>query len=100
MNIENTEKWVIHCMKGIQSFKLSDHEALLGAQNIWSNILVNAYDAYAKDNAEDIKPFDTILEIELDKLMGTLAIIRALMDDHRAKQRGENVIPFPSSVKQ
>jgi hypothetical protein len=98
MTIENTEKWVMHCMSALKTLKLSDHEALLGAQNIWSNILVNSYEAYTKNSPKDIIPFDKILEIELDKLMGTLALVRALMEDYRAKERGENVIPFPRVV--
>lgn len=99
MSLEDTEKWVIHCMESIQGYKLRDSDALIGAENIWANILVNAYESYLKGKPNPITPFDTILEIQLDKLLGTLALVRSMLEDHKAKERGENVVPFPRKAK-
>jgi hypothetical protein len=83
----------------MESHKLKDSDALVGSENIWCNILVNAYDSYLKGKPDPVTPFETILEIQIDKLMGTLALIRAMMEDHNAKKHGENVVPFPRKAK-
>lgn len=94
MSSENTEKWALKSLRSIADYKLSDAEALVGAENIWSNILLNAYDAHKK-NVEKPLEFDKVLEIQLDKLMATLATVRMLMEEFDKKQKGENVVPFP-----
>jgi pyruvate dehydrogenase complex dehydrogenase (E1) component len=93
MSSENTETWALKALRSIADYKLSDAEALVGAENIWSNVLLNAYNAHAK-NVEKPLEFDKVLEIQLDKLMATLATVRMLMEEFDKKHLGENVVPF------
>lgn len=69
MDKQKIMEWVEICLKSLGESKLSDHDALLGAQNIWANIIVYAYKEYLKVT-EDKKPltFKEVVEIELDKM--------------------------------
>lgn len=101
MNLIKTEEWVIECLRLIKGYKISDREALAGAENIWVNILLKTYREHARSSENPLE-FGAVLEIQLDCLMKTLAVVKSLMDEIETKEKvekGENVVPFVRKQK-
>jgi hypothetical protein len=98
---KKTEEWALRCLNLIREYGFSDRYALIGAENIWANILCNTYESYLKSNPDaPVLAWEQVVEWQIDNLLKTTENVRQLLADQALKDKGKNVIPFPSVVKQ
>lgn len=97
---KKTEEWALRCLNLIKEYGFSDRYALIGAENIWANILCNTYEAYIKAAIhEPLLTWEQVIELQIETLLKTAETVRQLMADQAQKNQDKNVVPFPRKAK-
>jgi hypothetical protein len=96
---KKTEECALRCLNLIKEYGFSDRYALIGAENIWANILCNTYEAYINASPQEpVLSWEQVIDLQIESLLKTTETVRQLMAEAQ-KNKGENVIPFPTVVR-